>query len=162
MQQYILTILSIFMNILMQNSNLHLNLDLKCSYIPFVFSMLQGHALRIRLCRDQKHSAHSRCRRPRRRAYKRRSNMMVLHIAEQSKEQVRIWTHVRFQARSQTREKRLLASSCLSVCPSIRMEKLGSRWMYFYEILYLRVFFRKIVQKIQILFKSDKNNEYST
>ena len=29
---------------------------------------------------------------------------------------------------------RLLASSCLSVCPSVRMEQLGSHWMGFHEI----------------------------
>ena len=43
-----------------------------------------------------------------------------------------------FQVRSQNCEKRLLASSCLSVClsvrPSIRMEQLRSHWMDFREI----------------------------
>jgi hypothetical protein len=34
--------------------------------------------------------------------------------------------HPLFQARSQNCEKRLLASSCLSVCPSARMQQLGS------------------------------------
>jgi hypothetical protein len=48
-----------------------------------------------------------------------------------------------FWTRSQNREKRLTASSCLSVRPSVRpsvrMEQLGSHWMDFHEILYLMV-----------------------
>jgi hypothetical protein len=36
--------------------------------------------------------------------------------------------------RSQNGEERRLASSCLSVCLSVRMEQLGSRWMNFHEI----------------------------
>jgi len=32
-----------------------------------------------------------------------------------------------FKTRSQNFEKQLLASSCLSVCPSVRMEQLGSQ-----------------------------------
>ena len=49
-----------------------------------------------------------------------------------------------FQARSQHCEMRLLASSCLSVCPSVRLEQLGSHRTYFYEILYLGIFFWNI------------------
>jgi hypothetical protein len=45
-----------------------------------------------------------------------------------------------FWARSQNFEKRLLASSCLSVRLIARIEKLGSNWTYFHEILYLRIF----------------------
>ena len=52
-------------------------------------------------------------------------------------------------------------SACLSVCPSFHVEKLDSHWTEFYEILYLSVF-RKAVQKIQVLLKSDKNNRYFT
>jgi hypothetical protein len=52
---------------------------------------------------------------------------------------------INFYARLHTREKRQLASSCLSV----RMEQLGSHWTDLREILYLRIF-RKSVQKIQI------------
>jgi hypothetical protein len=39
-----------------------------------------------------------------------------------------------FQARSQNCEKRLLASSCLSVHQSVRIEQLGPHWMDFHEI----------------------------
>jgi hypothetical protein len=39
------------------------------------------------------------------------------------------------------------------------MEQLGSHWADFYEIWYLRIF-RKSVEKIQILLKSDKNKGY--
>jgi len=37
-------------------------------------------------------------------------------------------------ARLQNCEKRLLASSCLSVCPSIRMEQRGFHWTDVHEI----------------------------
>jgi hypothetical protein len=58
---------------------------------------------------------------------------------------------------SQNGEKRLLASSCLSV----HMEHLGSHWTDFHEIWYLRIF-RTSVEKIQVPLKSDKNNGYLT
>jgi len=45
-----------------------------------------------------------------------------------------------FQARSQNCEERLLASSPLSVCPSVLMEQLGSNWTYFHEMWYLSIF----------------------
>jgi hypothetical protein len=61
----------------------------------------------------------------------------------------------RFQALSQNCEKRLLASSCLSVRPFVRMEQLGSRWMDFHEIWYLSVL-RNSVEKIQFSLKPDK------
>jgi hypothetical protein len=38
------------------------------------------------------------------------------------------------RARSQNYKKRLLASSCLSVFPSVRMEKLGYNWTDLDEI----------------------------
>ena len=50
-------------------------------------------------------------------------------------------------------KKQLLASLCLSV----RMQQLGSHWMDFYEIWYLSIFL-KIVKKIHVSLKSDKNN----
>jgi hypothetical protein len=37
-------------------------------------------------------------------------------------------------------EKRLLASSCLSVCSSVRMEQPSSHWTHSYEIRYLSTF----------------------
>jgi hypothetical protein len=43
------------------------------------------------------------------------------------------------------------------VCPSVRVEQLGSHWKDFHEIGYLG-FFRKSVEKIQVSLKSDKNN----
>jgi hypothetical protein len=43
------------------------------------------------------------------------------------------------------------------VCPSVRMEQLGSDWTDFYEIRYLGSF-RKYVEKIQVSLRSDKNN----
>jgi len=58
------------------------------------------------------------------------------------------------QARSQNFERRLLASSCLSVCLSVhtsfRMKQLGSRWTDFNKIYHLNVF-RKSVEKIEVL-----------
>jgi hypothetical protein len=47
---------------------------------------------------------------------------------------------------------------CTSVGLSVRME-LGRRLMDFYEIWYLGIF-RKLVEKIQVSMKSDKNNWY--
>jgi hypothetical protein len=52
-------------------------------------------------------------------------------------------------------------NSSQSVCPSIRMEQLGSHWTSFYEILYF-FFFQKSVKKTQVWLKSDKNNGYFT
>jgi len=41
------------------------------------------------------------------------------------------------------------------------MEQLGSDWTNLYEILYLRIF-RKSIEKIEVLFKPDKNKGYIT
>jgi len=49
----------------------------------------------------------------------------------------------------------------MSVYPSIRMEKLGSHWTDFHEILYLSIV-RKPLEKIQVSLKSDKNDGYFT
>jgi hypothetical protein len=54
-------------------------------------------------------------------------------------------------------EKRLLASPCLSVCPSVLIEQLGSHWADFCEIWYMSVSL-KSVEKIQVSLNSDKNN----
>ena len=44
---------------------------------------------------------------------------------------------------------------------SVRMEQLGFLWMDFDETWYLSFFFfRKSVEKIQVLLNSDKNNGY--
>ena len=45
------------------------------------------------------------------------------------------------------------------VCPSVRMEQLGSNWTDFDEIRFLKIF-RKSAHKIQFSLKSDKNNRY--
>jgi hypothetical protein len=52
-------------------------------------------------------------------------------------------------------------SFVMSVCPSVRMEQLGSHWTDIHEIWYLCVF-RKSVEDIQVSLKSDKNNGYFT
>jgi hypothetical protein len=46
----------------------------------------------------------------------------------------------------------------LSVHLSVRIQHLGYHWTDFSEIPYLRIFFPKSVEKIQVLLKSDKNN----
>jgi len=70
-----------------------------------------------------------------------------------------------FEARSQSLEKLLVASSCSfvrsSVRPSVRMEQLGSYWTDFYEIWYLNIF-RIYVDKIKVLLKCDKSKGYFT
>jgi hypothetical protein len=48
----------------------------------------------------------------------------------------------------------LSASGC-----AVRIEQLGSHWMHFYEIRYLKIF-RKSVTRIQVSLKSDKNKGY--
>jgi hypothetical protein len=66
---------------------------------------------------------------------------------------------------TQNCEKRLLASSCPPVCPSVRlsvrMAPLGPNWTDFHEIWY-RSIFRKSIEKSQVSWKSDKNNGYFT
>jgi hypothetical protein len=47
------------------------------------------------------------------------------------------WTggvQTRFKALSQNCEKRILASSCLSVRPSVHVEQLGSHWKDYHDI----------------------------
>ena len=66
-----------------------------------------------------------------------------------------------FQSRSQNCEKRFLASSCLSVCPSVRMEQLSSHEKDFREIWYLSIF-RKSVETVRVSLKSDKITAYFT
>ena len=66
-----------------------------------------------------------------------------------------IFRHARRTAKSD------LASSCLSVCPSVRVELLGFHWTDFHEILYPNIF-RKSVERIQVSLKLDKNNGYFT
>ena len=48
--------------------------------------------------------------------------------------------------------------SCLSICLSVYMKRLGSYWADFYEIWY----FPKTVRKNQVSLRSDKNNGYFT
>jgi hypothetical protein len=66
---------------------------------------------------------------------------------------------IRFCARSQNCEKRLLASSYLSVHPNgtTRLPLTG-----FHGIRYLSIFFRNSVEKIEVPLKSDKNNGHFT
>ena len=66
------------------------------------------------------------------------------------------------QSRLQNCEKRLSASSHPSVCPSVRMERLGSHRADFHEIWYFKIF-RKSIDEIQVVLKSDDdNNRYWT
>jgi hypothetical protein len=48
-------------------------------------------------------------------------------------------------------------SSVVSVCPSIRIEQLGSNWTDFHEISYLSIS-GESVKKIQVSLQSDQNN----
>ena len=61
-----------------------------------------------------------------------------------------------FRSFSQNCEKRLLASSCLSVCLSARMERFGSHRAGFHEMRCLRIF-QSILKKINVSLKLDKN-----
>jgi hypothetical protein len=62
-----------------------------------------------------------------------------------------------------TRVRKTAESDCKlrHVCPSFRMEQLGSHWTDFMKSGVLRIF-RKSVEKIQVSLKSDKNNGYFT
>jgi hypothetical protein len=57
--------------------------------------------------------------------------------------------------------RRATISFAMSVRPSVHMEQIGSHWTDFHEIWYLNIF-RKTVEKIQILLKSDTNNGFCT
>ena len=61
-------------------------------------------------------------------------------------------------ALSQKCDRRLLASSCLSVCPSA-WNNSASTGRIFMKFLYMTIF-RKSVEKIQVPLKSDKNKGY--
>ena len=66
---------------------------------------------------------------------------------------------ISFQVLSQNCEKRLLASSCLSV----RMEQLSSHWTDFHEIRYLSIFLKICREKsVHVSLKLDKNIGYLT
>ena len=52
-------------------------------------------------------------------------------------------------------------SSVMSVCPSVRMEQLGSHWTDFHEICYLSIFLNS-VDEIKLSLKSNNNNGYFT
>jgi hypothetical protein len=78
------------------------------------------------------------------------------------------WTNIKlssclrfFRRVRKIAKKRLVASSCLSVRPPVRMEQLGSHWSDFHEIIYLNIF-RNSVERIQVSLKSDKNSGYFT
>jgi hypothetical protein len=45
-------------------------------------------------------------------------------------------------------------------CPSVRMEQPGSQWTDFHEVLCLSIFWKSI-EKIKVLLKQDKNDEYA-
>jgi hypothetical protein len=65
--------------------------------------------------------------------------------------------HVRKTAKSDS----YLRNVSTSVRLSVRMEQLDSHWTDFDETSYLD-FYRKSVEKIKLLLKSDKNNGYFT
>jgi hypothetical protein len=64
-----------------------------------------------------------------------------------------------FRRISKIAKKRLLASSCSSICLSVCMEQFGYHCSDFHEIGYW-IIFRKYVDKIQVLLNSDKINGY--
>jgi len=60
-------------------------------------------------------------------------------------------------ALSQNYEKWLSNSSCLYVCPFVRMEQLGSHWTNFLEIWHFNIFLNS-VEKVQFSLIYYKNN----
>ena len=87
--------------------------------------------------------------------YGREFSWVILHFSLQQ--------NVVYRAHSQICDKRLFASSCLSVRKYVR----PSAWNNsaptgrIFMVWYLSVF-RKSVEKVQFSFKSDKNNRYFT
>jgi hypothetical protein len=68
------------------------------------------------------------------------------------------WKHIYgFRHLNKKIEKRLLTSSCLSSCPSVRMEQLVLHRTDLNEISYLSIF-RTFFEKLQVSLKSDRNN----
>jgi hypothetical protein len=67
-----------------------------------------------------------------------------------------------FQARSQNCEKQLLASSCLSVCLSVRLHGTTCLPLDGFSRNLIFEYFRKSAEKIQVSLTSDKNNGYFT
>jgi hypothetical protein len=65
-----------------------------------------------------------------------------------------------FQARSHNCEKRLLASTCLSVCP-VRMKILVPTGSAFMKFCYFCIFLKSVAE-IQDSVRSDKKNDYFT
>ena len=96
-------------------------------------------------------------------AYKEGWDTKQLCISVPPKNQSQNWWHylisLIFTRFLQNCEKRLLASLCPPVCPSVRTERLGSHWMDFHEIWYLSST-RKYVEKV--LLKSCKHSKYLT
>ena len=64
-----------------------------------------------------------------------------------------------FKCARKIAKSKVLALSCLSICLSVRIKQLASHWMNFHEIWCLSIFW-KIVKKIQVSLKSDKNFWY--
>jgi hypothetical protein len=62
---------------------------------------------------------------------------------------------------SELGKKLLLASPCLSLRPSLRIEQIGFYLTDFHDSSYFNIF-RKSVEKIQVSLKSEKNNGYFT
>jgi hypothetical protein len=57
--------------------------------------------------------------------------------------------------------RKTTTSYVMSLCLSVRMKQVGSHWTDFKEIWFLNIF-RKCVDKISVLLKSDRNNGYFT
>ena len=60
-----------------------------------------------------------------------------------------------------TNLRKATVSVVISALPPVRMEQLGCHWTDFHEIWYLSTI-RKMVEKIQVSLKSEKNNGYFT
>ena len=85
----------------------------------------------------------------------------VIHPCALSVATVVTWNFIIFRRVQNIAKRLLLAPSCLSVCPSPRMEVLCCHWTDFLEIWCL-IIFRKSVEKIEVSLQSYKNNGYFT
>ena len=88
--------------------------------------------------------------------------MHLLYTHTHTHAHTRAYILTSFYDRSQKHEKRLLASSCLSVRLTVRMEQLGTHWMDFHEILCLCSFLKSVEKKYLVLLKSENITGYFT
>jgi hypothetical protein len=86
-----------------------------------------------------------------------RDEEKLLYVRTASNSDFLVVKHVMFLA-ALVKLRKVAINLVLSVRLSVQLEELGYRWADFHEIWYLRRF-RRIVEKMQVCLKSDKNKD---